>query len=693
MIFRTPLNLCCFAILLFLSSFLHPDTASLFAQTNSQGTRHKMMEFHFLSQKRYTNPHADITLFAQFLHENAGTSNPSNQTSVRIGGYWHGDTVIASDTLSIYKIRFAAPLTGNWSFRTTCTDSTNTRLHGQSGSIEVAPYTGTNHLLQHGFIKVAENKRTLAYADNTPFFYLGDTAWEITCRSTIDEVRSYISTRKSQGFNAVQIVAMSHLGLIEDGVVNRYGQGFFRRGTNFKIINPRYFDYLDSIVTMLNDSGMIAVIVPSWANGMTEANFRPDWFSVMLSNEAVLLMGKYAAARYAGNHVIWIVAGDATYSTQAQQQFWGQFAEQIHQMDGRQHLTTAHCQGHRGTFEFFPNSTSWLDMQTYQSSHSVPSTTPRDLARRGANGSPLKPLLNAEPVYEDIVTSFWSDNSSFDRRAVSENVRDAVYGSILTGALAGVSYGADGVWQWNSRNHPSTALRPRFHVDSAIRFPAARQMGIMKSIMENYRWYDFQSSQNLLWRADPVNAVVDVVRHSSVILAYFTPNTLNAAIDVGPLTGQRFFRWHNPVNGLHTAFQPVVVPSNFAPTFTPPTTTQDWVLAITNDTTVVTERVFISSTPGSPILPLHTTLRVYPHPVDNNGSCSVEFTMLSPSMIEFRLFTTKGEHIFTLPPQWYNTGNHVVTLNLQGLSTGVYGLHLLEATSRRIVQKSLLVKR
>ncbi|MDF2685412.1 MAG: putative endoglucanase, partial [Clostridia bacterium] len=71
-------------------------------------------------------------------------------------------------------------------------------------------------------LKVTENRRYLEYADGTPFFYLGDTAWELFHRITKAETEYYLSVRASQGFNAIQAVCLAEFDGIR--IPNAYGR-------------------------------------------------------------------------------------------------------------------------------------------------------------------------------------------------------------------------------------------------------------------------------------------------------------------------------------------------------------------------------------------------------------------------------------------------------------------------------------
>ena len=57
--------------------------------------------------------------------------------------------------------------------------------------------------------KLVVNGRYLSWDDGTPFFYLGDTAWEMLHRLSREETEFYLRTRSGQGFTAVQTVLLA----------------------------------------------------------------------------------------------------------------------------------------------------------------------------------------------------------------------------------------------------------------------------------------------------------------------------------------------------------------------------------------------------------------------------------------------------------------------------------------------------
>src|SRR6186713_2751453 len=70
-------------------------------------------------------------------------------------------------------------------------------------------------------ITVSENRRFLVTGDGQPFFWLGDTAWELFHRLNREDVETYLQNRAKNGFSVIQAVALPEFdGLTEP---NAYG--------------------------------------------------------------------------------------------------------------------------------------------------------------------------------------------------------------------------------------------------------------------------------------------------------------------------------------------------------------------------------------------------------------------------------------------------------------------------------------
>jgi hypothetical protein len=48
-------------------------------------------------------------------------------------------------------------------------------------------------------LKVSNNRRFIVHDDEAPFFYLGDTAWELFYRCTLEEAEYYANEQLAGG--------------------------------------------------------------------------------------------------------------------------------------------------------------------------------------------------------------------------------------------------------------------------------------------------------------------------------------------------------------------------------------------------------------------------------------------------------------------------------------------------------------
>jgi hypothetical protein len=60
-------------------------------------------------------------------------------------------------------------------------------------------------------LNVSKDKRHIITQDNEPFFWLGDTAWELIHRLTRDEIDVFLKDRAEKGFTVIQTVVLAEL--------------------------------------------------------------------------------------------------------------------------------------------------------------------------------------------------------------------------------------------------------------------------------------------------------------------------------------------------------------------------------------------------------------------------------------------------------------------------------------------------
>jgi hypothetical protein len=113
-------------------------------------------------------------------------------------------------------------------------------------------------------LKVSDNKRFLVTAEGQPFFYLGDTAWELFHRRNREEADRYLEDRAKKGFTVIH-----ELNGLNDP--NPYGHKPLVNNDPTKPDvkdGPRndYWDHVDYIVDKANREGLYIGFLPTAVN-------------------------------------------------------------------------------------------------------------------------------------------------------------------------------------------------------------------------------------------------------------------------------------------------------------------------------------------------------------------------------------------------------------------------------------------
>ena len=623
--------------------------------------RYTPVEITLTSDSTYAHPHRDVQVEAIF--------DSHDGHRIVVAGFWDGGRT--------YRVRFAPPRVGTWRYRTVASDPSNKGLHDQYGQIEAKAYTGPDPFIRHGWLQVADNQRHLSYDDGTPFFYLADTAWEITWKSTYDEVRAYLADRKKKGFSAVQLVTMSHLHFWPEGVHNQNGDSFFL-DHDFSRLNPRYFAYMDTLIQAINDHEMVAVIVPVWAR-MTEAHEGLNNHRFAFSADDVALLARYLGARYAGANVIWLLGGDAPYETPEQQAFWRDLAEALQAADGHQHLITIHPAGCRASFDYFEDDASWIDFHMYHSGHEIDGICTFNLARRGYRQATPKPVVNGEPTYEDLFNKLWlhlaDTTQAYRMQAV--DIRRSSYESVLTGSFVGIAYGANGVWQWSKEGLPNI-FWPRFHVMESLSFPGSTSIGILKDLMERYRWYELEPHPE--WVVDNTDrAFLPVAANETRMMAYFPQHLASATFDLRERTTRVVYRWIDPSTGDST--DAVVAEQSLLTLHKPDE--KDWLLVARWQPSATDIPENVEETPLGPP-PAFSFEGVAPHPFA--GETYLYLTLPEAGTLTVTVWDLLGRRILT---EERTVGPGSVAIPLRVRHTGLYAYRAAyHSTSDQFYQTS-----
>ncbi|MBX3744865.1 MAG: glycoside hydrolase family 140 protein [Verrucomicrobiae bacterium] len=319
-------------------------------------------------------------------------------------------------------------------------------------------------------IQVSENRRFLVTADGQPFFWLADTAWELFHRLNREEADRYLQDRADKGFTVIQAVALAELDGLNDP--NPYGH---RPLIDNDPTKPDvkdgpandYWDHVDYIVHRANSLGLVIGMLPTWGDKWNRKwGVGPEIFTPANAGT----YGEWLGRRYREAGIVWIAGGDRPVESDLHREINRAMAKGLRRGDGGAHRITWHPSGGQGSAQYF-HEEDWLDFNMRQNGHVAEYTGRYDSTRKDYDRTPVKPVLDGEPIYEDHPVAFKANELG---HSISGDVRRPLYWNLFSGAF-GHTYGHHSIWQmWApGRNPVNNPLMPWYE---AIHQPAAAQM-------------------------------------------------------------------------------------------------------------------------------------------------------------------------------------------------------------------------
>ena len=200
------------------------------------------------------------------------------------------------------------------------------------------PWKGPSVDFNHGKLKVSDNKRFLIHEDGTPFFYLGDTGWELFHRLNKAETEKYLENRRAKGFTVIQAVALAEL----DGLNTPNAEGNKPLLDNDPLKpNEAYFAHVDWVIRKAQEKGICIGLLPTWGDKVDK---RWGVGPIIFNKENAYKYGQWIGNRYKDYpNIIWINGGDREGGGD-NKPVWDALAEGIKLVD-KNHLMTYHPGG------------------------------------------------------------------------------------------------------------------------------------------------------------------------------------------------------------------------------------------------------------------------------------------------------------------------------------------------------------
>ena len=402
-------------------------------------------------------------------------------------------------------------------------------------------------------LKVSENRRFLVREDGKPFFYLGDTAWELFHRLNRDQAAAYLKLRAQQRFTVIQAVALAEL----DGLADPNAHGSLPLADfdpTRPLVTPGadpkkpgqydYWDHVEYIIDEANRLGLYIGLLPSWGAWLEDGRQGPH--KVLHAGNAQAY-GEFLGKRFGSKGIVWILGGDRPADRTVE--IWRALARGIAiGVNGKEDYTGLTMGFHPsggGTSSTWFHDDPWLTVNMHQTGHGLAETVKCwERIARDYERTPVKPVMDAEPLYEDHPLAFRSKDYGYSFDA---HVRQRAYWDVFAGAF-GHTYGDHSVWQMYAPGR-KPVNGPLFYWDEAIHRPGAAEMQYVRALVESRPYLSRVPDQSIVENALEGADHIAATRGDGYLFVYSAqgrPFTVN----LGRISGERVKAWwYNPRTG------------------------------------------------------------------------------------------------------------------------------------------------
>jgi hypothetical protein len=418
--------------------------------------------------------------------------------------------------------------------------------------------------LTKGRLQVSDNNRFLQFTTGDPFFYLGETAWELFHRLSYKEAEMFLENRRAKGFTVIQSVILAE----ENGLAVPSVNGEVPLlDMDLSRPNEKYFLFVDSIVELAASKGLFMGLLPTWGDKVDRQwGEGPEIFN----QENAYQYGAWLGKRYRDDpNIIWINGGDR--GCRGNEAVWNALAMGIRSADSV-HLMSFHPMGSRSSSECF-HTAGWLDFNMQQSGHSDRYIPNYRKITSDYSLFPPKPCMDAEPIYESHPFAWNPENGT----AGGDEVRRAAYWALFSGAH-GHTYGNHCIWQFYSGKVEPVNYPPMTWKE-AMDLPGAWDMLHVRRLMESRPMLERVPDQSILYGT--AGGTIDHIAatQGEGYAFVYLPSNFDVVIDFSRIKGDSFKTWwYNPRTGRATYIRDIT--GHPRERFTVPVAGVDWVLVI-----------------------------------------------------------------------------------------------------------------
>lgn len=319
--------------------------------------------------------------------------------------------------------------------------------------------------------------------DGKPWFWLGDTCWSAFTSVELDDWDYYLTRRAEQGVNLLQVNTLPQwdrsrpdLGIYpyasDDGTV-----------FDWAAPNPAYWERARTMAQMATDRGLRLALVLVWCNfvpGTWGAKIAERYGAPTMPLAAAKAHVRRVVAELGEFDPVYVVTGDTDFKTDETVAYYQAVLDEIAEA-APDDLRCMHI--NRGNRSIPQQYLDKLDFYMYQPGHNaLHQDETWKLPEDFFSEYPPKPIVNSEPCYEQMGSS-----GHVYVRFNARDCRASAWSGILSGAAAGVTYGASGVWNWQTSGSHGSVLGEGFDApfrwQECLQFPGIWDYGLIPIIL------------------------------------------------------------------------------------------------------------------------------------------------------------------------------------------------------------------
>ena len=389
----------------------------------------------------------------------------------------------------------------------------------------------------NGKLTVSADKHFIVHENGKPFYWIGNTAWEMTHFSKREEVDMFLENRHENGYTVVLTCALAEVQGMT--LPNAYGYLPLKNQDPLQPVEE-YWKYIDYVIEKAAENDIYIALVVTWGTWLHDAK--------IINDGNAFRFGQWIGNRYRNNpNIIYILGCDREPLIKGSfddTPIWDKLAGGIKSTDP-DHLMSYLPKSRSSSF--FQN-TWWLDFNIMQTGHALLDNPASYLwIESDYQMTPVKPTIDCEPRYEDHPVNWNDDNGFF----TDFDSRQTVYWSLFAGAF-GCNYGNRSIISWYAPGYQAKLWygTPGQYWYESMEQPGSLDMRHVSDLLKSRPFLSLMPDQSIISSENPSDGSHYQAARGDGYLFVYNPYGKILSIYMNKISGNSLnCYWYSPREG------------------------------------------------------------------------------------------------------------------------------------------------